>query len=95
VRVRRLVLAGLLACLSVVGVMGPAAARPPARGCPPAFAGPLTFAEIIDAFPPPPGFPDPEGALASFDSNGDGTLCVRALPPGTDINVIDNVANVP
>jgi hypothetical protein len=73
----------------------PAGASPPIGNCPRAFQGPLTFAEIIEAFPPPPGFPDPEGALAGFDKNGDGSLCVRALPGGTDINVIDNSARVP
>ena len=46
-------------------------------------------------WPPPPGFPDPEGALAGYDMNGDGSLCVRALPGGTNINVIDNSARVP
>ncbi len=73
----------------------PAGARPPIGNCPPAFFGPHTFAEIIEMWPPPPGFPDPEGALAGYDKNGDGSLCVRALPNGTDINVIDNSARVP
>jgi hypothetical protein len=42
-------------------------------------------------FPPPPGFPDPEGALARFDHNADRNVCVLPLPGGVDINVIDNV----
>jgi hypothetical protein len=65
------------------------------RNCPPAFQGPHTFAEVIEMWPPPPGFPDPEGALAGYDKNGDGSLCVLPLPGGTDINVIDNSARVP
>ena len=73
----------------------PAIARPPIGNCPPAFQGPHTFAEIIEMWPPPPGFPDPEGALAGYDKNADGSLCVRLLPNGTDINVIDNSARVP
>jgi hypothetical protein len=86
--------ASLIMVVASLGIaVGPAGASQPTRGCPPAFQGPLTFAAIIEAFPPPPDFPDPEGALASFDSNGDGKLCVRGLPPGEDINVIDNVAN--
>lgn len=91
-RTRRLVMASIVVCLPIAAAVPPASAIPPARSCPAAFVGPLTFAEIIQMFPPPPGFPDPEGALASFDSNGDRKLCVRALPPGEDINVIDNVA---
>jgi hypothetical protein len=55
------------------------------------FVGPLTIAEVITAFPPPPGFPDPEGAIEAYDSNGDGTVCVMPLP-AESINVIDNVA---
>ena len=94
-RTRRLVMASIVACLPIAAAVTPASAIPPARSCPPAFVGPLTFAEIIQMFPPPPGFPDPEGALASFDSNGDRKLCVRALPHAPDINVIDNVANNP
>lgn len=87
----------LVAIMIMVGaslgiVVWPAGASQPTRGCPPAFLGPLTIAEVIQAFPPPPDFPDPEGALASFDSNGDGKLCVRGLPAEA-INVVDNVAN--
>ena len=73
----------------------PAGATPPIGNCPPAFHGPHTFAEIIEMWPPPPGFPDPEGALAGYDKNGDGSLCVLPLPGGTNINVIDNSARVP
>ena len=91
-KTRRLVLASIVACLPIAAAVTQAGAIPPTRDCPPAFVGPLSFAEIIQRFPPPPDFPDPEGALASFDSNGDRKLCVRALPPGEDINVIDNVA---
>jgi hypothetical protein len=89
----RLVAIVIMVGASLGTAVGPAGAKQPTRGCSPAFLGPLTFAEIIEAFPPPPDFPDPEGALASFDSNGDGTLCVRPLPPGSDINVIDNISN--
>jgi hypothetical protein len=91
---KRLVAVMIMVVASLGIAIGPAGASQPTRGCPPAFQGPLTFAEIIVAFPPPPGFPDPEGALASLDSNGDGTLCVRGLP-GDEINAIDNVANPP
>jgi hypothetical protein len=73
----------------------PAGARPPIGNCPPAFQGPHTFAEIIETWPPPEGFPDPEGALAGYDMNADGSLCVLPLPGGININVIDNVARVP
>jgi hypothetical protein len=91
----RLVAVMILVAASLGTAVGPAGAGQKTRGCPTAFLGPLTFAEIIEAFPPPPDFPDPEGALSSFDSNGDGKLCVRGLPPGGDINVIDNVSNAP
>ncbi len=43
-------------------------------------------------FPPPPEVTDPEGVIASFDGNGDGTVCVMPFKNGK-INVIDNVAN--
>jgi hypothetical protein len=94
-KTRRLVLASIIACLPIAAAVTPAGAIPPTGGCPPAFDGPLTFAEIIQMFPPPPDLPDPEGVLASFDLNGDGSLCVRPLPPGEDINVIDNIAHNP
>jgi hypothetical protein len=68
----------------------PAHAARPIGGCPPAFQGPLDFPTILFLFPPPPDFPNPEEALASFDANGDRLLCVRGLPRG-EINVIDNV----
>jgi hypothetical protein len=73
----------------------PAGASPPIGKCPPAFQGPHTFAEVIEMWPPPPGFPDPEGALAVYDKNADGSVCVLPLPGGTNINVIDNSARVP
>ena len=84
-------LLSLLLGLSVL----PAGASPPIGNCPPAFQGPHTFAEVIEMWPPPPGFPDPEGALAGYDKNADGSLCVRPLPGGININVIDNTARVP
>ena len=40
----------------------------------------------------PSGFPA-EGALA-FYKNADGSVCVRPIPDGSRINVIDNAANV-
>jgi hypothetical protein len=94
-KTRRLVMASIVACLPIAAAVTPAGAIPPTRDCPPAFVGPLTFAEIIQMFPPPPDLPDPEGVLASFDLNGDASLCVRPLPPGEDINVIDNIAHNP
>jgi len=90
-RTRSLAVA-IAACVSVGIWVAPAGAKPPTRGCPTAFIGPLTVKEVLKAFPPPPGLPDPEGAIASFDSNGDGTVCVLPLPNGP-INVIDNVSN--
>jgi hypothetical protein len=96
VRARRLVLAALIACLPIAGVVGPAAAKTPARGCPAAFDGPLTFTELIAKYPPPPEIPieDVLAALDRIDTNDDDMLCVLGLP-GDEINAIDNVANVP
>jgi hypothetical protein len=91
----RLLAVVVLVSLSLSLSALPAGARPPIGNCPPAFQGPHTFAEIIAMWPPPPGFPDPEGVLARFDLNEDGSLCVLPLPGGTDINVIDNTARVP
>ena len=87
----RLLAVAILVLVSLGMLVVPAGAKQPTGGCPPPFRGPLTIAEVITAFPPPPGFPDPEGALEAFDSNGDGTVCVMPLPAGS-INVIDNVA---
>ena len=56
------------------------------------FLGPLTFAEIIEMFPPPPGFPDPEGALNAFDANDDDKLCAKGHPDGQNLIVVDNNA---
>ena len=85
-------LAVAILVLVLLGMLiAPAGAKQPTRACPPPFVGPLTIAQVITAFPPPPGFPDPEGAIAAYDSNGDGTVCVMPLPAGS-INVIDNVA---
>ena len=72
--------------------VAPAGAKTPTRGCPTAFIDPLTIKEVLKAFPPPPDLPDPESAIATCDSNGDGTVCVLPLPNGP-INVIDNVSN--
>ena len=88
----RLLAVAVLAVVSVGTWVAPAGAKTPTRGCPPAFTGPLTIKEVLEAFPPPPDFPDPEGAIAAFDSNVDGTVCVLPLPNGR-INVIDNVSN--
>jgi hypothetical protein len=45
----------------------------------------------------PPDFPDPEGALAAYDANADGKLCVKEPPhgptPAGPINVIHNFAD--
>ena len=81
----------MLTLVLVGGLVAPVSAKAPARGCPAAFTGPLTVAQVLVAFPPPPEVPDPEGAIASYDSNGDGTVCVLPLPNGP-INIIDNVA---
>jgi hypothetical protein len=86
---KRLSLALVVALTLGLGVT-PAHAAPHIGRCPPAFQGPLDFATIITLFPPPPDFPNPEEALASFDSNGDQRLCVKGLPHD-EINVIDNV----
>ena len=91
---KRLSLALVLALTLGLGVT-PAHAARPIGGCPPAFQGPLDFATIIRLFPPPPDFPNPEEALASFDANGDQLLCVRGLPKDGEINVIDNVTRNP
>jgi hypothetical protein len=92
-KARRLFAVAALMSLPVSLSALPAGANP-IGNCPPAFQGPHTFAEIIEEWPPPPGFPDPEGALAGYDLNGDGSLCVLPLP-GDAINVIDNTARVP
>jgi len=88
----RLLAVAVLALVSVGTLVAPAGAKTPMRGCPTAFIGPLTIKEVLKAFPPPPNLPDPESAIAAFDSNGDGTVCVLPLPNGP-INVIDNVSN--
>ena len=87
----RLPAVAMVTLVLVGGLVAPVSAKAPARGCPTAFTGPLTIAQVLVAFPPPMGLPDPEGAIASYDSNGDGTVCVFPLPNGP-INVIDNVA---
>ena len=81
---------------SGVGAVGShaAGATPPVGSCPPAFDGPLTFEQVVAKYPPPPGLPDPIGALARFDKNRDGSVCVLDIP-GDPINVVDNIARVP
>jgi hypothetical protein len=91
--IRRSLVIVSLASLALGVAPGAANAVSPARGCPPAFQGPWTAQHVIDEFPPPPGFPDPEGAILSFDKNGDLRVCVMGLPNGR-IDVIDNAANV-
>jgi hypothetical protein len=94
VRVRRTFVAPMMTML-LISMGSPAvAATPPVGTCPPSFDGPLTFRQIVKKYPPPPELPDPIGALASFDKNGDGSLCVLDIPH-EPINVIDNVASVP
>jgi hypothetical protein len=88
-KLKRLSLALVMTLAFGLGVT-PAHAARPIGGCAPAFQGPLDIPTIIFLFPPPPDFPNPEEALASFDANGDGLLCVRGLPQ-EEINVIDNV----
>jgi hypothetical protein len=88
----RLLAVAVLALVSVGVWSRPPRAKTPTRGCPTAFIGPLTIKQVLKAFPPPPDLPDPESAIATFDSNGDGTVCVLPLPNGP-INVIDNVSN--
>ena len=51
--------------------------------------GPFTAAQVIEEWLPPPDFPDPTGAVLSYDKNGDGRVCVLPLPAGS-INIIDN-----
>ena len=87
---------GVVAMMSLplgLSVM-PAVASPPVGNCPPAFQGPLTFDEVVEMWPPPPGV-DPAAALAFYDKNGDGSVCVRPFPDGIRINATDNAANVP
>jgi hypothetical protein len=90
----RLLSVAMLALVSLGTWIAPAAAKTPTGNCPPPYTGPLTPKEVVEEFPPPPDLPDPEGAIASFDSNHDGTVCVLPLPNGP-INVIDNVSNAP
>jgi hypothetical protein len=83
-----------IAASALVLVTVPAGAKPPIAKCPPAFQGAFTAAQVIEMWPPPEGFPDPEGAILSYDKNGDLKVCVLPLPTG-GINIIDNAANVP
>jgi hypothetical protein len=91
----KLLVVAVATIATVLAGVTPAGAKP-SRGCPPPFAGPLTFAQIIERWPPPPDFPDPEGVLAGYDGNGDRLLCVIELSTQSDggkpINVIDNIA---
>jgi hypothetical protein len=85
----RILLVGTLVAAGI-GLTGAAAsAKPQVGGCGTGFGEPLSIAEIIEAFPPPPDFPDPEGALRAFDVNGDDHLCVKPQPQGRII-VVDN-----
>jgi hypothetical protein len=94
-RARRTQLVTVLAlAASGAGASGAAGATPPVGTCPPSFDGPLTFEQVVAKYPPPPGLPDPIGALARFDKNADGSVCVLDIP-GDPINVIDNIARVP
>jgi hypothetical protein len=87
--------AALMMTFLVLGMgVRAAGATPPIGNCPSAFDGPLTFEQIIAAYPPPPGTPDPIAVLAGFDKNGDRSLCVLDVP-GDGVNVIDNVVRVP
>ena len=89
-KIRILLIAVLVA--AGIGVTGAAAsAKPQVGGCGMGFGEPLSIAEVIEAFPPPSGFPDPEGALRAFDTNGDDHLCVKPQPQGRII-VVDNRA---
>jgi hypothetical protein len=90
---RRLFVVAVTACSMLALAIPTARASMPSGGCPPSFQGPLTFEVLIDMWPPPPDFPDPEGFLASLDSNGDKLLCVMESPeqnPMGPINIIDN-----
>ena len=95
-KVRRLLLVSILACLPIAGGVIPAGAVPPTGDCPPAFDGPSSFEQILIDFPPPPDIP-PEDIIATldfFDKNDDEMLCVLDVPaPG--INLIDNNASIP
>ena len=87
----RILLVGALVAAGI-GLTGAAAsAKPQVGGCGTGFGEPLSIAEVIEAFPPPPGFPDPEGALRAFDANGDDHLCAKLSPSG-GIIVVDNRA---
>ena len=89
-----LLVTALTLAASGAGASGAAEAKPPVGTCPPSFDGPLTFERVVAKYPPPPGVPDPIGALARFDKNGDGSVCVLDIP-GDPINVVDNIARVP
>ena len=89
-----LLVTALTLTASGAGAGGAAGATPPVGACPPSFDGPLTFEQVVAQYPPPPGIPDPIGALARFDRNGDGSVCVLDIP-GDPINVVDHIAGVP
>ena len=87
----RILLVGALVAAGI-GVTGAGAtAKPQVGGCGTGFGEPLSIAEVIEQFPPPPDFPDPEGALRAIDANGDDHLCVKPQPQGRII-VVDNRA---
>jgi hypothetical protein len=88
----RALLVGVLVAGGIAAFSAPATAKPPVGGCGDGFLGPLTFAQIIQQFPPPPDFPDPEGALNAFDANDDDMLCAKGHPDGQRLIVVDNNA---
>jgi len=94
-KIRRLVVASMVASLPIVATVTPAGAIKPARFCPPPFQGPLTFQQVVDEFPPPPELPPDvvQAILDGIDMNHDGMLCAKGLPHAEDF--IDNVANNP
>lgn len=95
-KVHRLLLVSILACLPLAGAITPAVAEPPIGDCPPAFEGPTSFEQILIDFPPPPDLPleDVLATLDFFDKNDDRMLCVLDVPaPG--INLVDNNATIP
>jgi hypothetical protein len=86
---RRLFVALVAATVLSLSSLAALASEPVGR-CPASFEGPLTAEEIVSAYPPPPGIPDPTEALLALDRNSDEHLCVRQHADGVRIIVIDN-----